>query len=38
MTTKVYHEWLADNDLGKDSHNVCEGILPALTVKHGRKI
>jgi len=20
MTTKVYHEWLADNDLEKDSH------------------
>lgn len=37
MTTKVYYEWLADNDLEKDSHNTCEGIFPAHTVKHGGK-
>jgi hypothetical protein len=30
-------EWLADNDLEKDNHNTCEGILLALTAKHGVK-
>jgi hypothetical protein len=35
MRTKVYHEWLADKELKRDSHNVFEGTVPALTQKHG---
>jgi hypothetical protein len=37
MTTKVYHEWLADNDLKRESHNTYEGILPPLTAKQWGK-
>ena len=37
MTIEVYHEWLADNDLKRDSHDTFEGILAALKMKHGGK-